>query len=106
MTPEAKVKKEVKRILHDHGIKPDEGGPSGWYFMPVAGRFGRRGTADFICNVMGHFLAIETKANGGQETKLQEMTRHAIERTNGTSIVIDETNIDTLPKTLSELLEL
>lgn len=105
-TPEAKVKKDIKRVLSDHGILPDEGGPCGWYFMPVAGRFGRRGVADFICNVQGKFLAIEAKSvvNGNKESGPQVMCRKAITKTKGKSVVIDETNLDTLPKILSEIL--
>lgn len=103
MTPEAKVKKQVKQLLRDFGVLPDEGGKNGWYFMPVAGRFGRRGVADFICNVQGHFVAIETKANGGTETDLQKMVAKAVNRTKGYSVCIDETNYDELRSLLARL---
>lgn len=105
MTPEARVKKEVKDILLEHGVLPGpEGGVHGWYFMPVAGRFGKRGIPDFICNVLGYFVAIETKANGEEPTDLQELNLNGITKASGISLVIDETNLELVGQVLTNVI--
>lgn len=101
MTPEGRVKKAVKELLHEHNVLPDEGGANGWYFMPVASRFGRRGVPDFICNVAGYFVAIETKANGEQPTDLQELNLNGISVGKGIALVIDETNLELVGQVLT-----
>ena len=85
MTPEGKVKNDVKKILKARGI---------WFFMPMQNGFGVVGIPDFICCWRGQFLAIETKAPGkrgdttaNQDRKLQEIREHG-----GWSIVVDDAN--------------
>lgn len=56
MTPEGKVKKQVKALL--------DGYDRVHTFMPVPSGFGRQGV-DFHCGVAGYALYIETKAPGG-----------------------------------------
>jgi len=86
MTPEGKVKAEVKKILKQYDV---------WYFMPVAGR-SVGGVPDFICCVQGQFLAIETKAGSGQLTPLQKATLISIDRAGGSTLVIHPENIESL----------
>lgn len=83
MTPEGRVKNDVKKVLKARGI---------WFFMPMQNGFGVVGIPDFICCWKGQFLAIETKAPGkrtdttaNQERKLQEIRDHG-----GWSIVVDD----------------
>jgi hypothetical protein len=83
MTPEGRVKNDVKKVLKARGI---------WYFMPMQNGFGVVGIPDFICCWEGHFLAIETKAPGkrgdttaNQDRKLQEIQDHG-----GYSLVVDD----------------
>lgn len=52
MTPEGKVKKEVKCVLDAIGC---------FYYMPVQNGMGIAGVSDFIACVEGKFVAIETK---------------------------------------------
>lgn len=95
MTPEAKVKQKIKRLLKDMGV---------WFFLPVAGRYAKKGTPDFICCANGHFLAIEAKGNGGQATDLQLYVIEDIKKHNGTALVVDETNLAFLERTVANLI--
>jgi Holliday junction resolvase len=85
MTPEAKVKAKVVKILKAHGV---------YYFYPVTGGFGRSGIPDVICCVSGYFLAIECKAGNNKPTPLQEAEMQKIRDAGGVTLVINETNID------------
>ncbi len=55
MTPEGRVKKDIKAWLDWLGW---------WYLMPVKHQYGRTGIPDFIINAGGYFLAVETKKPG------------------------------------------
>jgi Holliday junction resolvase len=87
MTPEAKVKAKVVKLLKEHGV---------YYFYPVTGGFGRSGVPDVVCCRNGHFLAIECKAGKNKPTPLQEAEMQKIRDAGGTTMVINETNIDEL----------
>jgi hypothetical protein len=93
-TPEAKVKQKIKRLLKHLGV---------WYFMPVAGRYAKKGIPDFICCANGKFLAIEAKGGGGRATDLQLYVIDEIQKHNGTALVIDETNLPHLERTIANL---
>lgn len=93
-TSEASVKVRIKRILN---------AMDAYYFMPQAGIYGRAGVPDFIGCIKGKFFAIEAKANGNKPTKLQTIEMEKIEAHKGKTFVIDENNIDTLQKMLTEL---
>lgn len=85
MTPEAKVKKQVRAILDSLGA---------YYSMPVTGGYGRQGAPDFLVCYQGKFIGIETKAGKGKTTKLQELNLQKIRDTGGLALVIyeDDTN--------------
>ncbi len=107
MTPEGKVKRKVSAILKELDVSADlkKVGAHGWYFMPVAGRFGKKGVADYVCNIMGYFVAIETKANGGEPTGIQNVTLDAITKSKGIALVIDESNIAVLKPLLTNIIQ-
>lgn len=92
MTPEAKVKKRVKEILNDMGA---------YYAMPVGTGFGNSGVPDFLVCKEGLFYGIECKANGGKPTALQLKHLDDIRKAGGIALVIDETNVETLRKELT-----
>lgn len=92
MTPESKVKARVKKILTELGA---------YYAMPVTGGFGNSGVPDFLICVKGKFYGIECKANGGKPTALQLKHLDDIRKAGGIALVIDETNVETLRKELS-----
>lgn len=92
MTPEAKVKKQIRAILDAEGV---------YYAMPMGTGYGNSGVPDFLCCVAGWFLAIEAKAGKGKTTALQEDHIKRIRTASGTALVINETNIDELVRVLA-----
>ena len=52
MTPEAKVKKAVKKMLDDRGA---------YYFMPATGGYGRSGVPDIVGCHKGIFFGSSAK---------------------------------------------
>lgn len=87
MTPEAKVKVRVKKVLDEHKV---------YYFLPATGGYGRAGVPDIIACFNGQFIAIETKAGKGKTTALQERELSRIKANGGTTFVINEDNLDDL----------
>ena len=87
MTPEAKVKVRVKKVLDEHKV---------YYFLPATGGYGRAGVPDIIACFNGRFIAIETKAGKGTTTTLQERELDLIRKSGGVAMVINEENLDEL----------
>jgi Holliday junction resolvase len=80
MTPEGKVKDEIKKALAARTQM--------WWFMPIGGFMSRIGVPDFIGVYKGRFFAIEAKAEKGKLTKLQAKTIDAITQCGGLAAVI------------------
>jgi len=93
MTPEAKVKNKIKKVLKEKGI---------YYAMPATGGYGMSGVPDFLVCYKGKFYGIECKANGGKPTALQMDNLDRIEASGGYALVIDDTNVDMWMKELFE----
>jgi hypothetical protein len=96
MTPEGKVKKDVKAWLKARGI---------WFYMPVQNGMGVVGIPDLICCWGGKFLAIETKAPGkrSQTTANQEARIDEIRAARGWAIVVDDVSqLDEFEKEINE----
>jgi len=91
ITPEAKVKAAVRKLLVDFGI---------YYFSPSANGYGRAGIPDIICCFGGRFIAIECKAGKGVTTALQDRELAAIRTAGGMTMVVNETNIQELKEKL------
>jgi len=83
ITPEGRVKKQVKELLISMSV---------WYFMPVQNGMGVVGIPDFICCWDGLFLAIETKAPGKIKnvTANQKRRMDEIRASNGLALVVDD----------------
>jgi hypothetical protein len=79
MTPEGRVKAAVKAELDCYKDHYRE--------MPVPGGYGKSGL-DFTVCFFGHFLAIETKADGKVPTGRQQLTMDEINKAGGTAICI------------------
>lgn len=94
MTPEARVKKDVKKMLDAMSI---------YYFMPATYGFGRSGVPDFVCCLDGRFLGIECKAGDNKPTALQEREMTRIDDAGGFTFVVRETNLDELKAKLTWL---
>ena len=80
MTPEGKVKEQVKKLLKAH---------KAYYHMPVMNGMGAP-TLDFICCHGGRFFAIETKAGNKQPTPRQEITMTEIAFAGGFVFLVNE----------------
>lgn len=93
-TPEAKVKKQVKKILDDIGA---------YHFSPMTAGFGRSGVPDIIACYKGRFIGIECKAGKNEPTLLQKHNIREIERNNGLAIVVNEDNIEALLTLVKEI---
>lgn len=91
MTPEAKVKKRIKEVLHELGA---------WYAMPMGTGYGRSGVPDFLVCLDGVFIAIEAKAGKGTTTALQERELKRIGEAGGVALVVYEDGLDTLARDL------
>jgi len=91
MTPEAKVKAEIKKVLHELGA---------WYAMPMGTGYGRSGVPDFLVCLDGVFIAIEAKAGKGTTTALQDRELKRIGEAGGIALVVNEEGLDTLARDL------
>lgn len=86
MTPEGKVKKEIKEYL-------DSLGAQCWYYMPVPMGYGKRGVPDFIICYKGFFLAPETKRAGGKSQPWQEDQQQKIRAAGGQALRVESVEI-------------
>ena len=94
MTPEAKVKKKVVKLLKQEGA---------YFFYPVTGGYGYSGVPDKIVCHKGRFIGIECKAGSNKPTALQEKNLRDIEAADGISMVVNEDNIESVEETLQKL---
>ena len=92
MTPEGKVKAQVKNLLKTHNV---------WYFSPIP--WGNRGVPDIVCVLKGQALFVETKAGRGKVTPLQALCMEEIRKAGGIAVVVNENNIDQLHDLLHQL---
>jgi len=93
-TPESKVKARVVMQLRKVGA---------FYFFPQAGGFGKSGIPDIIACYRGVFIGIECKAGANKPTKLQEQKLEQISNAGGMTMVINEANIETVGKRLTDI---
>lgn len=84
MTPEAKVKKQIRAILDEYGA---------YYAMPIGSGYGNSGVPDFLVCYKGWFIGIEAKAGKGKTTALQDMNLEKIEKAGGMTMIINEFNL-------------
>jgi len=95
-TPEAKVKKQIRKILDTTRC---------YYAMPVGSGFGNSGVPDFLVCHDGTFVGIEAKAGKGKTTALQENNLKRIRDAGGVAVVVNEANIEQLPAMLGDLMK-
>lgn len=93
MTPEAKVKNKVVKLLKDAGV---------YYFYASTHGFGRSGVPDLVCCLQGKFVGIECKAGKNKPTPLQEKEMAAIRAAGGTTLVVNEENINDVKELINE----
>ena len=90
-TPEVKVKKQCVALLNAHKV---------YYFFPVASGYGRVGIPDIVACFNGLFLGIECKEGKNKPTALQEAEMLKIRNAGGSTLVINEDNINELQEWL------
>jgi Holliday junction resolvase len=86
-TPEALVKKKIRKILDAEGV---------YYAMPIGTGYGNSGVPDFLCCIGGRFVAIEAKAGKGKTTALQDDNIRRIRDAKGAAMIFNEENLYTL----------
>lgn len=97
MTPEGRLKQQVKKLLEERGFwragsaRPES--VEGWYYMPVSNGMGTHGIPDFVCCWSGQFFSIETKAPNGSPTANQEKRHEEIRAAKGWILVADHIDI-------------
>jgi Holliday junction resolvase len=89
MTPEAKVKASVVKLLKKHNV---------YHFFPATHGFGRSGVPDIICCYNSLFMGIECKAGKGKTTALQDRELKRIKEAGGVTFVVNEDNINDLAR--------
>lgn len=94
MTPEAKVKAAVRKLLDEQGI---------YYFFPPANGYGRAGIPDVVGCFHGKFIAVECKAGKNKTTALQDRELARIAEAGGFAFVANEHNLDELKEKLAWL---
>jgi hypothetical protein len=80
MTPEGRIKNEIKKVLKEY--------PSIYAFWPVQSGYGSK-TLDVLICAYGYFISIEAKAPGNTPTNLQWKTIGDIQRAGGVACVVD-----------------
>ena len=93
MAPEAKVKAKVVKLLKEAGV---------YYFYASTHGFGRSGVPDLVCCMSGRFIGIECKAGKNKPTPLQEKEMAAIRDAGGTTLVVNEDNINDVKELINE----
>jgi Holliday junction resolvase len=93
LTPEKKVKNKVVALLKERGA---------YYFFPATYGMGRSGIPDVVACHKGHFVGIECKAGNNKPTALQLRELEAITASGGSSLVINEYNLNELEALLNE----
>jgi Holliday junction resolvase len=92
MTPEAKVKASVVKLLKKHEV---------YHFFPATHGFGRSGVPDIICCYNSLFMGIECKAGKGKTTALQDRELQRINDNGGVTFVVNEETIEELKQYLN-----
>lgn len=79
MTPEAKTKAAVRKVLEQ---------AEAYFFFPPANGYGRAGIPDVVACINGGFLAVECKAGKGRTTALQDRELAHIQDAGGKALVV------------------
>jgi hypothetical protein len=93
-TPEAKVKKKIHATLKASGA---------YAVNYIGGMHANSGTPDILACLGGRFIGIEAKAGKNKPTDLQTSNLRTIDEAGGLALVINETNVDDLPKYLANI---
>ncbi len=95
MTPEGKVKQQIKETLDRMGV---------YYHMPGGTMYGTSGVSDFECCVCGRYVAIEAKSERGVLSNFQKQFRKNIVKAGGVYLIVRPSNISSLATILEEVI--
>jgi len=84
MTPEVKVKNQIRKLLDKRGA---------YYHMTVTGGYGKSGAPDFLVCYRGRAIAVEAKAGKGTTTALQDQQLEKIEKAGGIAMVVSDDGV-------------
>ena len=74
MTPESKLKRDLKNLLNDRGA----------YWCAIAGGpYAKPGDPDIVACYKGTFIAIEAKTYEGSQSDWQKLRQRMVERAQG-----------------------
>ena len=97
MTPEAKIKNKINKLLYSFGEKV-------YFFMPVPSGYGRS-SIDYLLCVDGLFVGLEAKKPKGKPTLRQQGVLEDIRAAGGSTFVIDDDDdIEALDKFIRAVL--
>lgn len=92
MTPESKLKKDLKTLLNERGA----------YWAAIAGGpYAKPGDPDIIVCYQGMFIAIEAKTYEGSQSEWQKLREKQIRDAGGIYLIIK--NVDQLASFLNAL---
>ena len=92
MTPESKLKKELKQLLNDRGA----------YWVAVAGgTYAKPGDPDIVACYKGRFIAIEAKTYEGSQSEWQKFRQSQVNSAQGIYTVVK--TVDALSELLDTL---
>jgi len=91
MTPEGKVKAQVRKMLDE---------VSAYYIMPVTYGYGKSGAPDYLCCINGYFFGVECKAGKGEPTTLQLKSLHKLSSQKGIAVLVNEHGLPSLQKVI------
>lgn len=91
---EAGVKDAIKKVLDAWGA---------WYYMPVQTGYGQHGIPDIIACYRGFFIAIEAKFGNNKPSAWQERQLAGIKKSEGVAMVVNEKNLEAVPRVLGEV---
>jgi len=69
----------------------------------IGGMHANNGTPDILACLRGRFIGIEAKAGSNKPTDLQTSNLISIDKAGGLALVINETNVDSLPAYLTNV---
>jgi len=95
MTPEGKVKAEIKKILKEKGI---------FYFMPNMSGLGSTGMPDFLLCINGSWVTIEAKRDSKAKiTPKQQVRMKQLRQAGALTLLVHADNMGDFQSYISEL---
>ncbi len=100
MTPESKVKEQIKKLLKSYGHRV-------YFFMPAMNGYGKSGVADIVICANGVFISVEVKSDAKKNppTALQWKNYNEVDAAGGVAMIIDQNNLSLLTQAIDAALE-